>query len=181
MLNPSVFKNLKEILTHESVKSIDNEIFGQFKKLRYIQFEAYYFRKLIHKQGIEWMRSKNRGLNVNLSNQNEIYENYGSIFEISIKFFWGTWLTDVFPNADFCLYKDFPFQQFVVLAQYKFEEETYQKNSNDKITCTFAWIARHYGTLLGFVSWFTNTYMNSTLNQINQTNFSCDFVKLIFR
>lgn len=90
LLNPDVFKRVLKIYTDDSVKLIGHEIFGHFENLNYFLLKSAFFRKLVHKQGIEWVKSKNRNLRVNLSDTNELARHQEKIFQVSIKFFWGT-------------------------------------------------------------------------------------------
>lgn len=64
LLNPLVFRSMRSFATYSSVRKIDTDIFSYFKRLNMIQFESFYFRKLMHLNGIEWIRSLNRDVKV---------------------------------------------------------------------------------------------------------------------
>ena len=68
LLNPSVFKQTKEIyILRGSLNSIDGAIFRNLKKLVYFYIDPIIFKKINHKQGIEWIKQWNLGANVNLT------------------------------------------------------------------------------------------------------------------
>ena len=72
-LHPSVFNTISrfEIMTG-SLNSINGEIFRHLIYLSYIEINLKIFRKINHKQGIEWIGQINHDLNVNLSNFTDI-------------------------------------------------------------------------------------------------------------
>ena len=111
LLNPSVFNYTLEIyILSGTLNSIDGEIFKHLKKLLQIYINALSFRKLNHKQGIEWIKQWNIGLNINLTNIRQIPK------EIILRGINGKPLERfprIFPDEDFCLYVDFPFKQNV--------------------------------------------------------------------
>lgn len=120
-LNPSVFKNLLFIQVKCSLSSISIELFTSLKNLYIIHFETIYFRKLIHRNGIEWIRGINRDLHVNLSNLNDIIGNYKTIKHVFLTSSKGLHIEPmsvVFPEEDFCVYKEYPFDQMVFTSQY---------------------------------------------------------------
>lgn len=186
LLNPAVFKKLNYISLHDSVKSVDNEILGNLDNLYRIQFEGYFFRKLVHRQGIEWSRSINKPLNVNIiinSSKNKelsLYKVY--LFEVFVKLNWGTSVSNIFPDKDFCVYKDFPFYQLVFLFPY-FDRYTYTLNYVPQLSCTFRWFARFYKTLWPFLYADTQVYINTTVNAYetssSKANETCNFARLL--
>lgn len=180
-INPSVFKDLRFILTHESIKYIDNKILGRFRQLRKIQIDAYYFRKITHQQGIEWIKSKNRGLNVNLSDFEDVKRNSLLYFQIMIKFIRGTSISDVFPDVDLCLYRDFPFHQLVFLNPF-LDLKTYNLQNLQflpKLTCTFRWLKRFYFPTIWPPNLNERIYMNASLASGSKTAETCDFGRLV--
>ena len=64
LLNQLVFSSMRSFVTYSSVRRIDTDIFSYFKRLNLIQFESFYLRKLMHLNGIEWIRSLNRDVKV---------------------------------------------------------------------------------------------------------------------
>ena len=72
LLNPSVFEQLISIyILSDYLNSIDGEIFRNLNNLRYFNINPIIFRKINHKQGIEWIRQWNLGLNMNGLKENK--------------------------------------------------------------------------------------------------------------
>lgn len=71
------------------------------------------FRKLVHKQGIAWMRAINRHVNVNMSDLKSIKFNQNNETSVVVRVVDGRTIKQKFLEQDFCLYVDFPFKQFV--------------------------------------------------------------------
>ena len=67
-LNPSVFRNLQHIFVSCSLSSISVDLFSSLKSFTRITFFLHNFRKLIHHNGIGWIKGINRDLHVNLTN-----------------------------------------------------------------------------------------------------------------
>ena len=72
LLHPSVFNYTPSILIFGTLNSIDGEIFMRLKNLLLIVIGPMIFRKINHKQGIEWIKQWNYGVNVNLTNLNQV-------------------------------------------------------------------------------------------------------------
>lgn len=179
LVNPSVFKNLQIIVIHEFLRQIGNELFGHLEKLTSFEIKASYFRRLVHQQGLEWIKSRNRGLKVNLSDPSELKTHKNRILLVSIKFFWGYFLQNVFPDTDFCLYKDFPSDQLVVLIHnINNLEATMHKFKIIKPTCTFRWITRYYKNLKPFLDRDGQFWTEIILRAESNISTSCDFQKL---
>lgn len=178
-LNPSVFENSKMILIHDSIKSIDRDLFRKLKKINFFQIDAYYFRKLLHKHGIGWIHSINSKLNVNLSDTRDVKRYRKNVFQIVVKFFWSTLISDVFPDEDFCLYSNFPFHQLVVVSHHIWNYYTFKKSYNYNLTCTFRWLAQYYPILWNLVSGEVMIYMNVTMTAESEMPSKCDFDRFI--
>lgn len=131
--------------------------------------EAYYFRRLIHQQGIEWIRSINSKLRANATDPLDWQKYKAWIFQIIIKFTWPTNFADLFPNADFCLYVDYPFQQMVVL-NHMILFKPYSLSPVDlrdfQLTCTFRWLAQYHVYFLKHA--FNKIDLNLTIEAANK-------------
>ena len=57
LLNPQVLMNTTSIYIFGPINRIDGEIFNKLKGLNFISFNTRYFRKTMHKNGIEWIRA----------------------------------------------------------------------------------------------------------------------------
>jgi hypothetical protein len=111
------------------------------KQLRQLDCESEHFRSLNHVAGIEWIRNINKDLNLNLSDARQIYENQ---LKISFIFLAVTpSMADVFPDEDFCLYKDFPFNQLVILIHGCISKSVLYAD-RQKLTCTYLWLIQRY-------------------------------------
>lgn len=146
-LNPSVFEKIEALDIRGKVKSIEPMLFDSLKNVFLVSLLTEYLKALMHnKQGIEWIRSINRDLNVNLTDMKQIKEHF---FDIKRLYFdcnnpaITPHVSDVFPDEDFCLYRDFPFNQLVFLVQTcpKASEFDYFRKG---LSCTYLWLIQYY-------------------------------------
>ena len=146
-LNPSVFEKLKVIIAYGKIKSIDPNVFVALTKLTKITFESDYVKGLMHdKRGIEWIKNINKQIIVNLSNQTEMNQNLKSVkylYLSCLNMIRTTHPSDIFPEEDFCLYKDFPFKQLVLLVQTCITEAHFDY-FRQKLSCTYLWLIQYY-------------------------------------
>lgn len=180
LLNPSVFRNLLSLTVKGSVKSIDAEIFNALERLFVVNIETIHFRKLVHKTGIEWIRGINSELHVNLSDWDDIgrYFNIKNIEMIVLSceaYKYEERISNVFPDEDFCLYADYPFDQLVLL----FQGCSPPFQSSPDFTCTYLWITQYIAA--EFIQVFSNrsSYYESMMRIRNSEAFEsiwkCDF------
>ena len=153
LLNPSVFRNTEQILFSGQVNMIDGNSLNALGILNKIEFLKDNYREMIHKNGIKWMRYLNPDLNVNLSNFREIEDNYYSrskLIEIVGASFWpNIRLSKLFPDEDFCLYKDFPFKQLVILMESAFSNKVFELLYLTRdYKCTYLWLAQYFHIFL---------------------------------
>ena len=147
-LHPSVFQNMRVLVIKSKVRSIKANLFrSAFKSLRQIDCEAEHFRSLNHIAGIEWIKSINNDLAfLNLSDIYQIYEHLPRSKFILLNCLNNAVtpsMADVFPDEDFCLYKDFPFNQLVILI-HGCTSRTFLYADRRKLTCTYLWLIQHY-------------------------------------
>lgn len=127
------------------------------KQLRYIQLQANYFRKLIHSHGIAWTRSINADVRVNrITNRDEYEENQNRTASIDLLINWSWTLHDVLADADFCLWKSFPFQQMIQMTISTWSESLELEPL--KPTCLFFWLSNQ---------------------QYNNTSLDCDYQRFL--
>ena len=147
LLHPKVFKNLSKItIGFGSLNLIDGEIFKHLECLLSIEIYPIILRKINHKQGIKWIRQINYGMSVNLSNLTENDKSMDIILMGTLnsgKTFYP--MSRIFPDEDFCIYVEFPFNQLVLVYQY-FDEYMFLINLDSKAfySCTFLWLAQYY-------------------------------------
>jgi len=127
MLNPTVFRSLREMTILGFVNSISGNAIFNITYLEKLSLERVHFRSLLHRNGITWIKEINKHLNVNLSNL-IIFENetnfylfdFSFVFQISLDddvnaFFFAypskSIIKETFPVEYFCIYRDFPFYQ----------------------------------------------------------------------
>ena len=150
ILNPSVFSRLHRINILESIKSIDKSIFSMLASLKEISISPMYFRKLIHENGIDWIKEINiNQTKIDVRNKSEVYKI--DEFEISIKgifidcnnFTLEEPLFKVLPDKDFCIYRDFPFDQLIMLIQYCDDLFQTINIKTEEFTCTYLWLNQY--------------------------------------
>lgn len=148
LLNPAVFKEIQTVTIVGKVNSINSDFLVKFYKLTAIYFESLYFRSLIHKGGIGWIKSMNKGLKVNLNDSYQLR----FFYNLQAKYIFLDCsntptippLDEVFPDEDFCLYKDFPFRQLINFVQSCYPEDA----SVIKLSCTlYCYIALYCSVL----------------------------------
>ena len=144
-LHPEVFKEIESIYIYGSINKIDDQLFRIFKSLSLISFKTNYFRKIVHKNGIKWMKSINSNLSVNVTNTLEIERSVNHLKFINMDCFYYSQedrMSLVFPDEDFCLYIDYPFQQLVVLIQLC--GDSVINYIIPDFSCTYLWLIQYY-------------------------------------
>lgn len=157
LFHPSVFEYVTEIFLKGFVNSVDPNIFKPLTMLLFVSFETAHFRKLIHKNGIEWIKQVNNHIHVNLSDIYDIigYFSYSKTLALSCEQFkHEERMSRVFPDEDFCLYKDYPFDQLVLLFQIC--NSSILPFINTDFSCTYLWLTQY------LVSTFVYYYENQT-------------------
>ena len=155
LLNPCVFQKTIEIHLYGKLNTIDGNSLGALKSLDRVIFSKEHFRDIIHKNGIEWMGGFNTNLSVNLNNLKEIENNYGyrkKVYTECTSYTPEIRLSKLFPDKDFCLYKDFPFNQLVILSEFVEREQVYKlfnSSTSRDYTCTYLWLAQYFEKFLG--------------------------------
>ena len=174
-LNRLVFKKLVRIYVLGSVRIIDASIFRTLTSLSYISFQTFYFRSIMHRNGIDWIKSINRDENVNISNKTEVSKKFGQIKHLSFECFFIAQdenMDTVFPDEDFCLYIEYPFDQLVLISQYCNDQSyKYLKNlTNSKFSCTFLWLIKYYEIYnYAYESKLYNTYFWEDKDEFTST------------
>ena len=155
LLNPFVFQATKEIHLYGKVNNIDGRSLNELKRVHTIIFSKEHFRDMIHKNGIKWTNNLNTNIKINLSISSlEEIKNYYDI-KTMIKVYCTSYtpeirLSKVFPDEDFCLYKDFPFSQLVIMMEYAEREKLYNLLETREYTCTYLWLAQYFDKFFQF-------------------------------
>ena len=102
-------------------------------------------RRISHRQGIKWIRQWNYDVNVNVLNLRDIRFTSHKYIEISETLTDRSRISQIFPQEDFCIYVDFPFNQLVILQKmFYFNKAIAEKIDNDLFTCTYLWLTQYY-------------------------------------
>ncbi|CAF0948312.1 unnamed protein product [Brachionus calyciflorus] len=173
LLSSDIFNLIEELHMDSKIKSIESDLFKNFTNLRYIEFNIFFTKYLFHKS-LEWIKSINQDLNVNISNRNDINSN--SYRTAHIKLVQNGLIRDdyysknyFFSDENFCLYKDFPFNQMVFLSF----DGTFSKNEE---TCTEVFLKKSFANYdIDSIMYFSllNNHLDKYLNNSN-----CDFEKM---
>ena len=153
LLNPSVFQYTEGVSFSGQVNMIDGNSLNALENIMSIEFYKDNYRDMIHKNGIKWIRDLNPDLNVNLSISNlaeEIEETYVSQLKMIVlrskSPLSNIHLSKVFPDEDFCLYKDFPFNQLVIVTELANDYILIEflNSTRQHYTCTYLWLAQYF-------------------------------------
>ena len=182
IVHPSVFKYTNQIyITRNSfLNNINGDIFEHLKYLKTIDISDTIFRKINHKQGIKWIQQINHDVNVNLSN---ISDNNSSHRAIQIPLISSTYLKNNFPEEDFCIYVDFPFNQLVIVVYTPWLYiELFGYENYENFTCTFLWLIQYYGQYLNIYK-DNKSQFNYLMKVFNSTEYksisNCNFEQKI--
>ena len=72
LLDKHVFRNMTYLYLYSNINSIQTNLFGSFENLKEIYFHVNEFMNLVRRQGIDWMKSMNSDLSVNISDSKEV-------------------------------------------------------------------------------------------------------------
>ena len=165
-----------------SLNSISEKIFRHMINLSNFKIYSRTFRKINHKQGIEWIRQMNYDLNVNFSNLTIVEDNkmkYKTIFlnnydEKYIPMF------KTFPDEDFCVYIDFPFNQLIIVIIENFSNEHLK---NVDFSCTFLYLIQYYEFYNKYILENDENYNDFMKEVLNSSDFKskskCNFEQKI--
>ena len=106
-INTQVFKNLIYLVIGGNIELIQSDLFMYFKKIRYLSLNIQNMKQLLHSSGgVTWLKWLSA-----LDNQ-KIPQKKVILLEFrQTESFFNTIYS--FPDADLCLYKDFPFENAV--------------------------------------------------------------------
>ena len=142
LLNENVFKEVKMLYIRGEINSMGEGIFKPFRYLRKIYMDLEYFENLIHK-GAKWISSINHDLHVNISNRTQLELYINRTVRIHVQNMFSNiktnqLLTILVRDEDFCLFKDFPFNQMVLLLIYELTPRI------ENLSCTLIWLMKEY-------------------------------------
>lgn len=100
---------------------IHPDLFINLNNIVHIKIKNIHFRRVMHNSGIGWIKNYNKEVNCNPENLFELryYIMANKLKSIVIDCYglYSLSLIDIFPDEDFCLYKDLPINQLVVLIE----------------------------------------------------------------
>ena len=183
ILNPSILKYTKRItissISSSSLNSIDEGVFKHLNKLSQIMINSFIFRKINHKQGITWIKQLNHGINVNLSGFIPDNTSHKEIMLTgSYKYQKRILIDRIFPDEDFCIYIDYPFNQLVILYECRQKMYFTKSLSLSELTCTYLWLIQYFENLNNLISdenlykYYFRSVLNTTaFKSISKCNF----------
>ena len=185
LLHQSVFYNLQSLyIASGSFKSISGELFKNVKYLSKIEIYPQIFKKINHKQGIEWIKQMNFGLYVNLSNRPSKEDREHMLRKVIIIALTAkmsnrhTPITTLFPDEDFCIYVDFPFDQLVIVTELYFDNFFGTRNFNTEFSCTYLWVLHYYKYYRNYLTfdvvvlkYIVNVLSSKSFKSISECNF----------
>lgn len=153
LLNKYVFMMMKSLFVEGQLNSIEIGVFKSFRMLKEIHLKS--TREYIRRNGIEWMRSINDGIDVDIGrmveNSSLLRVGRPQIRKRAFKLIIETDLfnykeENIYPDEDFCLYRDFPFNQLVIYIDAIFIGDYLEIELSKKVmqSCTFKWLAQFY-------------------------------------
>lgn len=174
-LNKYLFANTGVILFDCNFNSIQVDVFKPFKKLKRIDFDTVYMLEFIRKNGIEWIKSINSDVNVNMTNIDELSEYNHRIVNIFMRLNTNMYelkLRHLLFEKDFCLFVDFPFKQLILIVPFYFDPNKYQTHF-DKFICTEVWLFQYF--LLTYISSSSIEYNTNFANILKAKIKACKF------
>ncbi|CAF0858980.1 unnamed protein product [Brachionus calyciflorus] len=135
-LNKKLFKYIEKLTLYGDIYQIKEDTLSGFDKLKIFVFDAENFRLFVHRTLLKWLNSFNTNVKIDPNNLSQIKENFNKLIRITIVFSNYTSINHTFPDEDFCLYKDFPFDRMIFIL---FDNYPLRRDDNPPITCTAIW------------------------------------------
>lgn len=164
ILNEEVFKSINSLYINGQLNSIQRGLLKSFKKLNFIELDALHWRRLVHKEGISWIQELNSDVRISYKSNYQVEGNQiGMHFIIILNnqpqnriFYYYFHFDRFFPDEDFCIYKSFPFEQYILLKLSKARKQ-------GNLTCTSFW-------LIQYLNWFPteDEYENSIYKRLGK-------------
>ena len=144
LINKEIFRETMVFQFDGVINSIHTDLFKTFENVKYIEFNPIFLLDVIRKQGIDWMKSINYGIKANLSDPVSLEINMEQSKEIKfiidnvLDFLYNN-KAQFFYDEDFCLFKDFPFEQLIIInVNLVFNEDKLH------LSCTTVWLVQYY-------------------------------------
>ena len=133
-----VFKNTVELFLHGILDNIEPSLFGEFARLKLVNFKVSNQRELFHR-GNAWLPLLNSHIRVNTARVNDVRAKL--IYRMALLLVDTTSYTSfksvyTFPDEDLCLFRGFPHEHLVV-------PYVYTDKPLPICTCTLKWLFTH--------------------------------------
>lgn len=181
LVNYEIFNAISYIYLYGRIKFLQPDLFKPFKMISTISLEDVSFIDLVRRQGIEWIRNLNSHIHVNLSDSSTLKSIFfRSFLKISLvhekqdNFI--NKPIEYFSDQDFCILKDYPFDQLVVILPIEIEQYDNTSSETFRLRCSDLWLFQYHMIFdqMGLsIPQFASEFLN-------QTNFNrCDFESIL--
>lgn len=183
ILNEKVFRKTLDFVVSGEIRSIQTDLFKRLPAMRSLTLMKSNTIGLFRRQGIDWIRrSMNSDVRVNLSNTTEILAHTSRTIVIRIELvedFNSGSEFQFFEERDFCLFKDFPFNQMVFIEYYFTVYKSLSSNSF-RYKCPSIWLIQFNSKISKLTSSQDNYFFDqSQLRKINVSE--CGFEEKLRR
>jgi len=114
ILNSFVFAKLSYLsITNSLLRNIQKDLFKSFSFMKVFEVKLYNFKEFIQtaEKNDSWISYLNSNISVDLTNETDFINNRNFKMEFRLTDLGGAYL---FPNEDFCIFKNFPHSKLVV-------------------------------------------------------------------
>lgn len=171
ILNKSVFRKMSFLALKGEVSSIQTDLLGFFPHLEEILIDSP--RPVFHRQGLAWLTYLNRHVKVNLSDRIELTNEIVRRVDISVEVdAYERLIKHTFPDEDFCLYTDFPYEQLVLMGKFR-------QLDDPTLTCTYSWLLKHAHKLDSLLKPAFKSLLKREIERIKSGNQSCDWTRML--
>ena len=183
IINLQVFKFTKIFIFFGKIKSIQTNLFKNFVWTKYIAIDIQFASQLF-KKNFEWIENLNKDLKLDPVSYNNFTNriiHVNIVNRFGLDYYYELDINHLFPEEDFCVYQNFPFQKMVLLSIF----DNAPENPKKQYTCSFLWIAQNYSFFLNHSSKIEKGYTfkkNFKTFFSNNTDFSfCNFEQKLAR
>jgi hypothetical protein len=172
ILNKNLFKNLFESEIYGSLNRIESGVLSHFEFLDVIIFRIDNLKEIFH-QGNKWFKDLNKNVKVNLSDNNDVRNNYGftmALIFIYLKYDFSFNKIYEYSNEDICLFKDFPHERLVY--------PVIEPGQELKCSCTLKWIQIYIHLYAPKIANFSYDY---TVNYFNNITSSYKYPRTVYK
>lgn len=190
-LDKRVFKNLSRLALIGEIASIQKGLFKSFIQMRELSIHGLFYIKLVRRDGIHWLSDFNSEVRINLSDRSSqltvnTIKSKLFLFDLSTASPWHGMSYDedsvrikaLFPDEDFCLYLDFPFEQAIVLSYIR-------AYVNLARPCSFVWLIQYTQIYYDFLepvnlrvySYNLSMFLQKNLVNLTEIARKCNFEK----